>query len=155
MSQNIKIQYSDDEYGWAEPLGGRLARIDNNPLTDQISKNDIVRISPAGKSGYPKIVEIVFQRHPCRTDVYYANDDQLYVLLAHLKLTDSECFVLAGPKDGRPGIIVVAHHEYVDPELLAKAIGLKLPESPLDSDGNDDGIPVPENEDSKGIPSEG
>jgi len=124
----IKIRYTEGEYGWAERLGKNIARINNQPILnpDELFVDDIVRLGndPDGVEPYPVITEIVYSRHQCKTFVEYTEEAQLLPLNAMLTSLGCECRVLTEPDDKGPGLVVVGHPEWVDPEMLAEGIGI-------------------------------
>lgn len=152
MSERIRIIYGGEEEGFAELLGDRLARIYDQPLTDRVSRHDIVCLShlPGEAAGFPTIAKIVYQRHPCRTYLRFAKDEELSALIPHLRLADSFLVTIAGPQEAELGIAIVAHPEKVDPQLLAKAIGLNLPATSMEVDSGSDTIPPPNNANMEG-----
>jgi hypothetical protein len=129
MKKTITIRYGERECGWAEPLGGDLARISNMPVMycDEFWQGDIVRIGPdpEGRSVYPVIKEVVETRYPSKTFLEYQDEDQLDLLRRVLAPLGAAIVVLREPDETCSGDLVIGHSEEIDPVLLAEGVGVE------------------------------
>ena len=139
--ENIKIRYCEGEYGWAEPLGGRLARIVNQPILafDELWRGDIVRIQKATDDCQvcPVIAEVVETRYPCRSYLDYQDESQLNLLRLILAPLGATAMILTEPEEGDDGVLIVAHGEGIDAALLAEGVG--IPQCGDEGDDDEDG----------------
>ena len=137
--KTIKIYYNDDETGPAQLLSKRLARIIDTPVLGDLCRNCIVRLDgdPDDTERIPGIAEVLYSPYPCRSWVYFQDDDQAApLLLIIMGVLGADAEVVAPPKDGKRGIIAVSHDEPLDPVLLARAIGMPQDEVDGDEDTN-------------------
>jgi len=128
----IKVRFEEGETGWAEDLGGGLARISNIPFSGDHNIDDIVKLEPAG-DGWLRVKEIVSRRYPVRETIWFDQTGQYYLMQSVMSLLQGrvEGGVSPTPADSkkkgsqpRPGFMMVACTKHVNPVLLAEAVGI-------------------------------
>jgi hypothetical protein len=130
MGQTVEIRYAEAEFGYAEMLGKRIARIVNTPLfSERLCRNAIVRLdrNPEQDDGFPEITEVLHSPYPERTVLRFMEEGEARLLLDLFALLRSDAQVVIPPENGRPGMLVVSHLEGLDPVGLAEAIGISQP----------------------------
>lgn len=127
--ETIPVYYDAQEVGPAELLGDGLARIVKAPVFGEICRNAIVRLDrdPHEAEGFPKVAEVLHMPYPCLTTLEFMEADDERTLINILALVQAEAEVVGLPEGDRPGLLRVFHHEFLDPECLAEAIGIPQP----------------------------
>lgn len=120
----IKIRYAEDETGWVQYLGHRLARIANHPFADGLYIDDIVRLNCEPGKKLPSIVEIVSSRFTHHTDLRFDDENQLRRLTMVMRALGGDCYPALPGVNGHRGLVTVAHNDNVDPVALAESIGI-------------------------------
>lgn len=127
----IKVRFEEGETGWAEDLGGGLARIANIPFSGDHNIDDIVKLEPAGE-GWLRVKEVVSRRYPVRETIWYEQMGQYYLMQSIMALLQGRVEGGITPTEDtkkkgarvRPGFMMVACTKHVDPVLLAEAVGI-------------------------------
>jgi hypothetical protein len=148
--KTIKIWYTEDEFGEAEVLWGRVARLSDKPVTaDEIWPGDLVLLShlPGQASGHPRIACILDRRFEVTARVLYWNAGDQLTLQSMLSVVGAGMVDLGTPDDDRPGVMIVGCNRPVDPEQLAEAIGIRQ--------GDWDGAPDGMNSDARVLADDG
>jgi hypothetical protein len=142
MSQRrINIHYAEHETGPAERLSRKVARVVDFPLlNDDLHEGSIVRLdrNPDRDEGIPRIAEIIASPYSCRSMLRFRDEAESWMLLLVLRLLGAAARVMWGPKDGKPGVMVVSHDDGLDPVLLAEAIGIPQPDEEGEGEDEDD-----------------
>lgn len=123
----ISIWYAEDESGPAELLEGRLARIvDPVILGEGLWQNDIVRLtfSPEEKDGRPRIAEVVWSPFAKTSMLQFHHLEEAWLLRNILAMVGGDSRIVTEPKEERRGLMLVAHPEFVEPDLLADSLGI-------------------------------
>jgi hypothetical protein len=130
--QRITIEYEAQESGPADLLGARLARIVEPALFGDVWRDDIVALThlPGEAEGLPRIEQVLWSRHPYRTDLTYppSCDAALSVFRFLLKGLGADFMIPISAANEKGGMLVVAHDEGLDAVKLAEAIGLPVKE---------------------------
>jgi hypothetical protein len=146
MNEVIKIRYAaleqgPAEYGPAELLGDRLARIVDVPvLTKEFWKDDIVELTdlPTDAEPTPSIGRVVYARHETHTLLQFDDELQARILMGIFALLRADTKLVRAPKEGERDILSVAHPGWLDPKAVAAAtLGLREADDESD-DGDDD-----------------
>lgn len=139
----IKVHYAADETGSAELLGGRVARIVATPVFGDLCRNAIVHLDrdPSAAKGIPAIAEVLYSPYPYRSNLSFANEVELVILLNILAIVGADAQAIYMPRDDEPGLMLVSHQDFLDPKLLAVAIGIDQPdEEDCEDDQEDDAV---------------
>jgi hypothetical protein len=126
----ITVQYNEDETGPAELISRTVARVVSTPIFGDLCRGSIVQLDrDAGKhEGIPQIVEVLYCPYPRRTWLRYGQEAELITLVHILRALGADSEAVFPPKGDQPGLLVVSHPEFVDPVLLAEAIGIQQPQ---------------------------
>jgi hypothetical protein len=126
----ITVYYNTDETGPAELISKTVARIIDTPLFGDLSRDSIVRLDrePGKDEGIPRIREVLYSPYPRRTWLRYGQEAELITLMHILGALGAESQQILPPQGDKPGLLVVSHPEFVNPELLAEAIGIPQPQ---------------------------
>jgi hypothetical protein len=133
----IKVRYNADETGPAELISRRVARIIDAPLLGEVCRDTIVRLDrdPRTDEGVPEIQEVLYSPFCCQSWVQFREAGEAITLAHVLRALGADCHAALPPHDDEPGHLVVWHHDCLNPQLLAEAIGIPQPQE----EGMDDG----------------
>ncbi|MBI3269017.1 MAG: HEAT repeat domain-containing protein [Planctomycetes bacterium] len=126
MSQDpllVKIKFSEDETGWAQPYEANLARIANIPVCGEWNVDDVVELE-TDADGWRRPKRLVARVYPKKVVLCYRKQADFHRLEALLTVLGARVEGVAGPAEGRPGRLLVACPEEIDPARLAEAVGI-------------------------------
>jgi hypothetical protein len=129
----VKIWYANDETGWAEHLGGNRYRLDNIPLADDLSIDDVVVCRPTA-FGMPQVHKRVRSRYPYKTFFGFDTAEQYCAIDARAREAGAKTASLVPPTDGKPGLALCAHGEDFDPLQAVQEAGIENPDSAEEPD---------------------
>lgn len=126
---NIRVRFDEGETGWAIQLKGHaLVIINNVPLTNRYCLHDIVELLNADDPETGILGKVVYRKFERRTPVEYDEQWQFHRMCGVLQLLGASVEGMMPPNENHRGMLMAAHHDDIDPRLLAEGLGITQPD---------------------------
>lgn len=120
----IKIRYDEGETGWAQDLGGGIARICNNPLTPDIRNGDIVT-TKMGDDGWKTWNEIVERKYSQYAILRYKDTKYYYILSGACSVKGWSLEGGIAPRNDNEGFATIQYNGEGELEPFLERLGLQ------------------------------
>jgi len=125
--EHLRVYYGPNETGWVEYVKEGIVRTLNTSINGSPSIGDeyeLVELKD-DEEGLPYLGELLKEKYAAVSCLYYT-DVEDFKKVARMLEDKYDCAVegWCAPKDDKPGICSVAHHEHIDPASAANTMEL-------------------------------